>query len=67
LQKQYDHETRNSLDEKKQLEWNERIADAMKKLFSESRPIIYFVNNCMRFSPLNSPLIQVFLMHALPY
>ncbi len=34
LQQQYDRETKNSIDEKKQLEWNDKIAAEIKKLQS---------------------------------
>jgi len=37
LQEQYDFETRNSINIKKQEEWNERIADEIKKL-KEKQP-----------------------------
>lgn len=32
MQEQYDRETRHSLDVKKQLEWNNKIADEVQKL-----------------------------------
>ncbi len=34
LQQQYDRETKNSIDVKKQLEWNNKIAPEIKKLQS---------------------------------